>query len=93
MKLTKKEAKRLSILKWEFIIANGGNYYAYELPEELRDLLAECGYCHKYDDCKKCPLYLDESINCDHSEHPWKIWVNNSTVENAQAMLDLILKT
>ncbi len=94
MKLTKKEAKRLSILKWEFIIANGGGYLPHELPVELQGLLAECGYCEKYkESCKGCPLHQGGLMNCGHDEHPWQIWYDEQTVKNAQAMLDLILKT
>ncbi len=94
MGLTKKEAKRLSILKWEFIIKNGGDYkLTLELPKEIHHLDANCGYCEKYKDCTKCPLFLGDTSDCADLGHPWKKWANNSTVKNAQAMLDLILKT
>ena len=93
METTKKEAKRLSILKWEFIIANGGDYEPEELPEELQGLVAQCGYCDKYEYCKDCPLYLRGTKDCGDDDHPWRTWHCNQTVENAQAMLDLILKT
>ncbi len=95
MKLTKKEAKRLSILKWEFIIANGGRYQFRELPEELRLLTAECGYCEKYwgSHCDVCPVYITGIGCCTGDKHPWSIWHENRTVKNAQAMLDLILRT
>ena len=93
MELTEKEAKQLSIIKWEFIIANGGRYQIHELPKELRPLTAECGYCEKYGiGCDGCPLYLGGK-NCGDDGHLWLIWYNDKTVKNAQAMLDLILKT
>ncbi len=97
MKLTKKEAKKLSILKWEFIIANGGDHNNNKLPKELDELISHCGYCEKYEQyCLECPLYLGDDTDgngCASDTHPWSIWYYNSTVENAQAMLDLILKT
>ncbi len=100
MKLTKKEAKRLSILKWEFIIANGGSYEKDELPTELLNIRSYCGFCEKYNKpkangtygCGKCPLIVD-AYTCFDTGHPFSVWDYEQTVENAQAMLDLILKT
>ena len=101
MKLTHEEAKRLSILKWEAIVKNNGS--SEHLPEILASLLSECGYCEKYRDkwnrnCGKCPLNLkgnltEFSMGCLVPGHPWNIWADNKTKENAQAVLDLILKT
>lgn len=95
MELTKKEAKRLSILKWEFIIENGGNYKLHKLPKELENLQSECGYCEKYyeKNCAGCPINTPDIGKCWHSGHLFHVWYNNKTVENAQAVLDLIKKS
>lgn len=61
--LSLKEAKRLSILKWEWIIQNGGDYVFHsELPDETLDLKFCCGFCERWKnpranygvDCKLC---------------------------------------
>lgn len=96
MKLTKKEAKRLSILKWEFIVGNGGDYDSYiVLPVEVQPLIGECGYCEKYNpfQCIGCPLNLPDIGYCRSDEHPFNVWSNNSTPKTAQAVLDLIKKS
>lgn len=96
MILTKKEAKRLSILKWEFIVSNGGDYVFWdELPIEVQPLIAECGYCEKYHhvQCHRCPLNISDIGCCKINEHPFSIWLNDPTPDTAQAVLDLIKKS
>ena len=106
MKLTKKEAKRLSILKWEFIVNNGGDFgEKSELPKELHKLHAQCGYCEKYTilsphciyRCGKCPLILSagslDLYGCRQMNHPFDNWADNKTLVTAQAVLDLIRKS
>ena len=108
MKLTKRQAKALSIKKWEFIVKNGGDPHLKRLPIEVRDLRAHCGYCEKYftlhgassvrSVCGKCPLVKNEDLNaidsgCVQPGHPYAIWASSSTKENAQAVLDLIRKS
>jgi len=70
MKLTKKKAKELCILKWEWIIKNNGKFDDGNLHQlckdipELEDISAHCGYCEKYShtssvnisQCAKCPI-------------------------------------
>lgn len=64
--LTKKEAKELSIKKWEYIVEKKGAFpsnLTVMIPE-LKGLSYSCGYCEKYlntygktlDQCEKCPL-------------------------------------
>ena len=105
MKLTKKQAKELSIKKWELVVANDGKPIEH-YPPELFVLQAQCGYCEKYlslnyniiklKRCGRCPLIISReyeySFACDQSDHPFNIWKKNKTRENAQVMLDLILK-
>ncbi len=93
--MTKKEAKRLSILKWEFIVKNDGDYKLCKLPEELRNLESQCGFCEKYykKDCDGCPINNTDIGKCWYDKHPYSTWYHNRTVSNAQIMLDLIKKS
>ena len=96
MKLTKKQAKELSIKKWEYIVENGGSSHGLidALPE-LSGLLYECGYCEKYRDCGDCPISLKKGkfkYCCGNFLHPWTNWCDNPTKANAQRVLDLIKK-
>lgn len=101
MKLTKKEAKRLSILKWEYIVENNGSddRLIEEYPE-LDELTGNCGYCEIYNPfsenritdngCSPCPLVVNK--------HPctttvWYVWIRKRNKKNAQAVLDLIKKS
>lgn len=91
MKLTKKQAKELSIKKWEYIVGNKGNSNGLtDKYPELKELAAECGYCEKSPlDCEGCPLNL-KGIVCTNKSHPWAKWSYNRTIANAQKVLDLI---
>jgi len=105
MKLTKAKAKELSIEKWELIIANDGKSLRY-YPEYIDSLMNNCGYCEKYLNlpstgikaCGKCPLIPKKvtypgSLGCLQPGHPYNKWTHDNTVENAQAVLDLIKNT
>jgi hypothetical protein len=102
MKLTRKEAFRLSILKWELTVYNDGEE---SIPEEVKslNLLADCGLCEKYlytkntvlRKCAKCPIrprikdYNDLSgMGCCQRVHPFMIW--DGTKETALKVLELI---
>lgn len=92
--MTKKEAKRLCLLKWQIIIDNDGilNHKVGRNPE-LKNFPSYCAYCKiNRDNCSDCPLFIDEG-NCQHPEHPYYKWVISPTKEAAQAVYDLILKT
>jgi len=95
MKLTKKQAKELSIKKWEYIVSNNGDCEGLlDKYPELKNLRADCGYCEKYwkafGGCGgRCPLNL-KGITCSDEPHPWIEWVNNPTKANAQKVLALI---
>ena len=92
MRLTKKQAKELSIKKWEYIVGNDGRQDINGLIDkhpELEHLEAHCGYCEKYhDNLEKCPIFLNSC--CGGRSHPWNIWSDNHTEANAQKVLDLI---
>lgn len=92
MKLSKKKAKELSLKKWKYIVGNNGSEdgLTAAIPE-IKDFSANCGYCEKYE-CYECPLFIDDKT-CTSYGHLYCIWVQNQTTENAQAVLDLILKS
>ena len=96
MKLTKKQAKELSIKKWEYIVGNKGKSNGLnEVHPELLKLYCNCGYCENYFNniCKNCPLLIkvnNQWLNCGIGSHPWNIWFNKQTKINAQKVLDLI---
>ena len=94
MKLSKKKAKELSLKKWEYIVKNNGlSEGLLDKYPELIYLEANCGFCEKYEDCPICPLALPGDIYCSSPSHPFRAWSCNPNKENAQAVLDLILKT
>jgi hypothetical protein len=94
--MNKQEAKELCILKWEYIVENGGSEEGLtENYPRLRDLKAECAYCELYVKyrCDGCPIQPEMQINrlgCFNREHPYNVWYYDSTKSNAQAVLDLI---
>jgi len=101
--MTKKEAKRLSLLKWQMIIDNNGrNNINY--PDELMELKAYCGYCEKYNTytqyvseaehkyCQKCPIYFDNK-HCMSKGHPYLYWGLYRTKKTAQKVYNLIKKS
>lgn len=64
--ITKKNAKRLSIKKWKFLVENKytNNKEIIQAIPELEYLKSTCGYCEKYLNtsnnvfkyCAKCPI-------------------------------------
>jgi hypothetical protein len=100
MKLTKKTAKALCIKKWEYIVANDGDYNGLEnsLPE-LSFCNFLCGYCELTNtklfntNCRKCPLYILTGKECFDPDSTYATWRKNQTKANAQKVLDLIKKS
>ncbi len=104
--MTKKEAKELCILKWEYIVENNGSSKGLiKKYPQLKKLNYGCAYCDKYITgetfsllhCAKCPIrpkvddYHDiEYVGCSQYGHPYSNWSYNNTKENAQLVLDLI---
>ena len=90
--MTLKEAKELAIMKWEFIVENDGDLDSIicEVIPELSGLQNLCSYCELFlaKDCQGCPLAV--GCMCMEIEHPYSVWLHNSTTENAQKVLDLI---
>lgn len=81
-----------------------GERLRFAIPE-IKDLSAECAYCELYlytvsakiYYCFECPLrpkyskdYDEYDYGCLQQNHPFNIWWDNKTKENAQKVLDLI---
>ena len=78
MKLTKKQAIDLSIIKWRYLAKTGKSDY-YGSNEKIYKLNHECGLCEKYrvssssdkgdltkDTCSKCPLFKKWGMSCGY---------------------------
>ena len=106
--MTQQQAKELCILKWQYIVDNNGCQGGLCIKHpELSKLLSNCGYCEIYYNthsinllkCLDCPIRPEkENYNnlskegCLQKCHPYFKWYTNQTVENAQSVLDLIIK-
>lgn len=106
--MSHEEIKRLGLLKWQIIIDHNGldedenEQFPFKsvLPKELQELENECSYCEEflkevdYDrDCSLCPLNEGFPNGCYNHEHTFDRWRYDSTIENAQAIYDLIQNT
>lgn len=94
--MTLQEAKRLAIKKWEWIVGNDGACDWRKLEADIPEIsifYGNCSYCHLFgaNNCKSCPLNLN-GITCKktYSEHPFRIYADNKTKQNAQKVLNLI---
>lgn len=90
--MTKKEAKKYCLLKWQLNIDAGGfAYNKITAHPVLKHLENYCAYCELYiaEGCRKCPLNIN-NIKCTNPQHLYDRWRHDSTVQNAQAMYDLI---
>jgi len=90
--LSLKEAKRLSIIKWEAHVKAGG--YCYPLPIELRNLKAGCGFCERWlkeatdrSKCKNCEFGKLAGI-CFEPDSLFCKW--NEDLETATEILNII---
>jgi hypothetical protein len=94
--MTPSQSKALSIKKWKWIVDNNGKYKGLtDAMPELKELVSECSFCEVYFStfqmCRYCPLANDNFVGCPNTMHPYSIWRNDQTKENAQDMLNLIL--
>ena len=91
--LSLKEAKRLSIIKWEAHVKAGG--YELDLPEELYDLISDCGFCerwsgrdeHRATKCRYCE-FGESAGTCFEFGSLFRNW--NRSLKGAQQILDII---
>jgi hypothetical protein len=104
MNLTKKKAKELCLIKWDFFRKTGGHTYK-DIDEKdllkIRNLSNTCGYCHKYSDhspfsrknrCTKCPLFKLWGMCC-HSKSRKDLfskWANANTIRTRKKYADLM---
>ena len=102
MKMTIEEAYRLAVKKWEYIVNNDGSDIGLcEAIPVLKKLPSNCSYCSLFAsmmyDCKGCPLQINQNMlqtsGCVRLGHPYNTWFDDKTRENAQKVLDLIVKT
>jgi hypothetical protein len=99
-----KEAKRLALLKWEFLANTEEQipkdyfirmkWIEKNVPElrELREY-AYCSFCSLYyrGMCEECPVRIEiggELVNCLNTNHPFSQYRNSS--ENAKKVLEII---
>ena len=85
--LSLKEAKKLSIIKWEAHVRAGG--YEENLPRELDDLWGDCGFCERWGECKFCEFGNAAGV-CTEDNSLYYIWFFNSSIQNAQNILEII---
>jgi NMD protein affecting ribosome stability and mRNA decay len=97
MKLSLKEAKRLSIIKWEFIIKNG---YPkdHEFPDELAGLSCHCDFCERsgygignmnVELCNKCE-FGKIAGRCPDEKSLLSRWAEKESPRLAKKILNLL---
>lgn len=103
MKLTKKKAKELSLIKWKWLAETGSSLNGFlrehELREQFDKLWANCPLCEIYGDrildeihCKKCILYKKENC-CFDDDSLYHQYQDKKCVKNkkiAQKIVDII---
>ena len=99
--MTKEEAKQECIKKWTYIVNNDGSVNGLlHMYPEVANYIGYCAYCELYwkENCSNCPIRGDVPIDYKHMccfilNHPYYRWLKDKTKANAQAVLDLILKS
>jgi len=98
--MTKAEAKKLCVKKWEWLVKNFNEPNAdmdIDIPE-IKDFNAHCAYCEKYQidgkpDCIKCPIVktfgIDENCFMAGSTFAKSYW----SLKETKKMLKLIKQT
>jgi hypothetical protein len=106
--MTKEEAKEWAIKKWQYIVDNNGSSMGISkaIPK-LEEFINVCSYCELYfyisneifEYCVGCPLIVESenydygNSGCGQKNSLYDIWYKDSTKENAQKVLDLIINT
>jgi len=109
IKMTKRKAKKLSLIKWEYARKYGCNFsellfYLVTKHNDIYEMRSGCAYCEKYlcknktgrSDCKKCPLYkIGEGCNELNSLYfKWRYCKNkNKRKKYASQLYDAILRS
>jgi hypothetical protein len=92
-----KEAKKLSILKWEYLAKHpkhptGVHFELINQYPQLATIRAACGFCSYYRDylnltCTQCPLY-----RCTRDDHPYFKYAQASSFEEKREAAEELLK-
>ena len=107
--MTKSEAKKWSIKKWEWIVAHDGckDGLVIAIPE-LLEFESGCAYCEKYSKsakmkyykngyrtyCYTCPLFDRKELrDCSDVGSVFHVWYCYRNKETAQAVLDAIRRS
>lgn len=106
MKLTRAEAKKWCIKKWEWLVENPKqdfeNRDLIKVIPELGSFWCACAYCELFgfganESCMNCPLYNLWGKRCAEEGSPWYKWRYSRTLKTrkkyAQIILDDIRKT
>ena len=86
--LSLKEAKRLSIIKWESHVKAVGDEWHY--PSEIRSLCCHCGFCERWNmECEQCE-FGKIAGDCTEDNSIYNLWYCDRNIENDQAILEII---
>jgi hypothetical protein len=86
MKLTKKEAKRLSLIKWDYARKTGCSLVQLKIWCENHKVLSKlhnhCGFCELvtgncgFPECFRCPLTISWNGKlCSIDKTPYSLWL------------------
>jgi hypothetical protein len=97
MKLTKKKAKELSLIKWDYNRKTGCTFGEMEREikygkdnklKQLKELDCYCGYCEKYEfNHDICPLE-----NCTNVTAKWSKWYYAKRISTRKKYAEQIYK-
>ena len=104
--MTRLEAIKKSIRKWEGIVKNNG-IFTKKQKSYYTKYIGRCPLCELYiitkvikkeleTWCKACPLFIEDNNlypntpNCAIYIHPYYKWYTNQTSDNAQVILNLL---
>jgi hypothetical protein len=73
-RMSRKEMKRLALLKWEYIVKDPTSIHAIrDIFPELAKFPAACSCCEIYyylNNCGRCPIKVNGNI-CSNLNHPF----------------------
>ena len=92
-KITLKEAKRLSIIKWKDLAETGEKKLSPSVGEKLQHVFLRCGFCEYHHQknlgCSQCPLNTDDSLGCCGGLY--KLWSDSVIVADRKKYAKQIL--
>ena len=91
--LSFEEAKRLSIIKWEWL-STPKETRQPKMPGEIVSLLANCGFCERYEQyCRACEINMGLTDGCFNTRHLFYLFFiadKDSKTKAAKKVLELI---